>query len=352
MNATDAPSTSQRTITSLRAFPQSWYLVAPSKSLRKGGVLSLEFLGQPLVLFRTSAGVVHAMDAHCAHMGAHLGKGKVINDCLRCPLHHWTYDGNGRCATGFAGPGNRNGDFGGCQTGPSPQPSPGVPGEGVRGAQRTWPVEERFGNIFLFNGVRPLFEFPSFEFAPENELRTRIGRPVHLRCAWVALAANAFDMQHLSVVHGRELVDAAKVEHPDPHRLRLLYTSRVTGRGLADRITKWLSGDRIHVRITCWAGTILIVESQVGRAKTTMFLALTPSGPIVTASPVFGTRRSRIPGLDRLKLRIISWLFSHFMYKDVSIVEDMRFKVVMADQAPGSPLRSFLDFLDGLAVER
>ncbi len=322
MNATDAPSTSQRTITSLRAFPQSWYLVAPSKSLRRGRVLPLEFLGQPLVLFRTSAGAVHALDAHCAHMGAHLGKGNVINDCLRCPLHHWTYDGGGKCAAmpGFAG-------------------------------QRTWPVEERFGNICLFNGPRPLFPFPSFEFAPENELRTRIGRPVHLRCAWVALAANAFDMQHLSVVHGRELVDAPKVEQPDPHRLRLLYTSRVTGRGLADRITKWLSGDRIHVRITCWAGTILIVESQVGRAKTTMFLALTPNGPIVTASPVFGTRRSRIPGLDWLKLRIISWLFSHFMYKDVSIVEDMRFKVVMADQPPGSPLRCFLDFLDELAVE-
>lgn len=114
---------------------------------------------------------------------------------------------------------------------------------------------------------------------------------------------------------------------------------------------KWLSGDRIHVRITCWAGMILIVESQVGRAKTTMFLALTPNGPIVTASPIFGTWKSRVPGLDRLKLRIISWLFSHVMYKDVSIVEDMRFKVVMADQAPGSPLRCFLDFLDGLAVE-
>lgn len=323
MNATDAPSTSQRTITSLRAFPQSWYLVAPSKSLRRGGILSLEFLGQPLVLFRTSSGAVHALDAHCSHMGAHLGKGKVVDDCLRCPLHHWTYDGSGKCDAmhSFAG-------------------------------QRTWPVEERFGNIFLFNGSHPLFPFPSFEFAPENELRTRIGRPVHLRCAWVALAANAFDMQHLSVVHGRELVDAPKVEQPDAHRLRLLYTSRVTGRGLADRITKWLSGDRIHVRITCWAGTILIVESEVGRAKTTMFLALTPSGPIVTASPVFGTRKSRVPGLDRLKLRIISWLFSHFMYKDVSIVEDMRFKVVMADQAPGSPLRCFLDFLDGLAVER
>jgi len=321
MNATETIPATQRTITSLRAYPQSWYLVARSKHLRPAGILSLDFLGHSIVLFRTRTNSIHALDAHCAHMGAHLGKGQVIEDCLRCPLHHWTYDTTGQCA---AMPNSKG--------------------------QRTWPVEERFGNIFIFNGPRPLFPLPSFESTGDT-LRTKIGRPVTIRCPWVAVVANAFDMQHLNVVHGRALIEEPIVEQPDSHRLRLRYRSRVTGKSLADMLTKWLSKNEINVTITCWGGTILTVESQVGRAKTTMFLGIMPGDNSVTATPIFGTQKSRFPGWDWLKVRITAWLFSHFMQKDVSIVEDMRFKVVMNDLPVGSPLRLFLDFLDHLPAE-
>jgi len=31
-------------------------------------------------------------------MGADLALGRVANGLLRCPLHDWAYDGDGRCA--------------------------------------------------------------------------------------------------------------------------------------------------------------------------------------------------------------------------------------------------------------
>lgn len=37
------------------------------------------------------------MDAHCKHLGAHLGHGgKVRKDCIVCPYHGWAWDGQGR----------------------------------------------------------------------------------------------------------------------------------------------------------------------------------------------------------------------------------------------------------------
>src|SRR5262249_26399157 len=76
---------------------QSWYLACRSAELRPGKVLSCDLAGTLVVVFRGRSGAIHALSAHCAHMGTHLGKAEVVGDCLRCPLHFWEYDGEGRC---------------------------------------------------------------------------------------------------------------------------------------------------------------------------------------------------------------------------------------------------------------
>ena len=38
------------------------------------------------------------VDAHCPHMGAHLGYGGAIDgEGIRCPFHHWCFDADGHC---------------------------------------------------------------------------------------------------------------------------------------------------------------------------------------------------------------------------------------------------------------
>jgi hypothetical protein len=38
------------------------------------------------------------LDAHCAHLGAHLGEGgRVMGETIRCPFHGWQYDADGAC---------------------------------------------------------------------------------------------------------------------------------------------------------------------------------------------------------------------------------------------------------------
>tara|TARA_B100001094_G_C18192670_1_gene808368 strand:+ start:2582 stop:3577 length:996 start_codon:yes stop_codon:yes gene_type:complete len=48
-----------------------------------------------IVLFRTKDNTIKAIDDVCPHRGASFSQGKVKGDCIECPYHGWTYDGNG-----------------------------------------------------------------------------------------------------------------------------------------------------------------------------------------------------------------------------------------------------------------
>ena len=73
-----------------------WYGVELSTSLNDKP-LSLTLLDQHYVIYRDSAGKVHAAVDRCPHRGASFAKGWVEADCLRCPYHGWSFDQDGRC---------------------------------------------------------------------------------------------------------------------------------------------------------------------------------------------------------------------------------------------------------------
>lgn len=313
--------------------PRAWYMVARSADIPRRGprrVLSRDLMGHPLVLFRSADGTLHALDAHCPHMGTHLGSATVKADCLVCPMHHWSFDGGGRFAAGDGGGGG--------------------------GGLRAWPVAERFGAVFVFLGEEPLFDLPCFSL-PEESLVSAAGRSVAVQCPWVAVSANAFDMQHLRTVHGRALRQPPVVEAPDGYRLRLTYVSRVTGTGLADRIMKRLSGDHIHVTITCCGGPLFTVESRLKARCSMLLLGIMPTATGVEITPVFVRKKGPAGLVDRFGLAVAGWLFTRFLEKDLSALHRMRFHAPLshptspspaASVATADPLRQYLDFVGAL----
>jgi hypothetical protein len=116
----------------------------------------------------------------------------------------------------------------------------------------------------------------------------------------------------------------------------------VTGQAAADRAMRRLSGDRIRVSITCWAGSALTVESDLGRCQSRLLLTLLPTATGTEVTPFFAVSRSRAGAVDALRAATARWLFGAFLQRDVAVLEGMAFRPRM----PVAEDRVLLEFLE------
>ena len=79
-------------------FARNWLCVGRSDQLPEtGDRLSATTAGEPLIVARDRAGAIRAMSAVCQHRGHVIDCTEAGPDgLLRCPLHYWTYDFDGR----------------------------------------------------------------------------------------------------------------------------------------------------------------------------------------------------------------------------------------------------------------
>lgn len=77
--------------------PTGWFQIGWSAEIAPGAVKPMRYFGHELVAFRGNSGELSVLDAHCLHMGAHLGYGgKVNGDCIACPYHGWEWSTEGQ----------------------------------------------------------------------------------------------------------------------------------------------------------------------------------------------------------------------------------------------------------------
>ena len=163
----------------LPPFPDSWFVVAFSDELPPGKLLTRQFMGQDLIIFRTQSGTVGALDPYCAHLGAHLGYGGTVEgEVIRCPFHRFCFDPQGNCvATGY---------------GTRPPP---------KAKMRAWPVQEKHGLILVYyhhQGKAPEWEVPELESEGWSPLRWKVLR---LRTHPQEIYENSVDQGHFSILH-------------------------------------------------------------------------------------------------------------------------------------------------------
>ncbi len=293
----------------LPTWPRAWYVVARSSDFRPGTVRSGTLAERGYVLYRTENGSLVALDGYCPHMGAHLKSGAVCGERLRCALHHWFLAADGSCW--------------------------GTGGQ-VRRRSRVWPVAERFGLVFLFLGEGTPPPLPTPEEPDQYGWTT--GNPIELDTDWHSMMINGFDLLHFDAVHHRALIEPPQLTRSEG-TLELRYLSRVTGGGLADRVMKRVSGNRIRVRQICH-GPIIVVETDLGRTRTSAVLGLLTKGGKVRAFGAFGTQRG---GLTlRLRLLLARWLFTAFLRKDFAVVEGMRLNLEGVEDVGVRAVSAFL----------
>lgn len=165
--------------------PNSWYAVAFSGELKPGAVLARTLAERELVIFRTRSGHACAMDAHCPHLGAHMGiGGKVDGETLRCPFHGFRFDTTGACvATGY---------------GTKPPPT-------ARASVR--PLREINGIVFVYHDSQnrpPLWEPPALDC---EQWTAPIFKVIDLHDHPQETVENSVDVGHFAIVHGYTSVE-------------------------------------------------------------------------------------------------------------------------------------------------
>lgn len=234
------------------AWPASWYLFGEGRELSRGPV-SRRILGRQLAAFRTASGRLVVMDGQCAHLGADLGLGDVIGETIRCPFHHWSYGCDGICVS--------------------------IPGQSQIppfARLRIYPVVERHGYVFFFNGREPLFPLPFFlNEDPSEYAAAKVFRYV-ADCTWYMNSAHAFDRQHFAAVHDRELLAPPVIDCPAPYARRNSYPAKVVGDTVFDSILKVGAGSTVKTTLTIWGGTFAVITADFERVRSGFLMAMEP----------------------------------------------------------------------------
>ena len=78
-------------------FPNGWFSLGSSDSVKKGKVIEVDALGQKFAVFRGNDGKVGVVDVYCPHLNANLAHGCVKGNNLVCPFHAWEFNTEGKC---------------------------------------------------------------------------------------------------------------------------------------------------------------------------------------------------------------------------------------------------------------
>jgi nitrite reductase/ring-hydroxylating ferredoxin subunit len=236
----------------LAEWPAAWYVFCASRELGRKP-LARQAFGRELVAFRTSGGAVGVLLGRCVHMGARLAEGQVAGECLRCPFHHWEFDSAGQC-----------------------RHIPAAADIPAFARQMAFPVVERHGAVFFFNGAEPAFPLPFFAGCDEAELTAAAPFTLMLDCPWYMVGANGVDVQHFQTTHDRELVGLPQINHPQRWVHEAATQFRVAGRGWRDGLTRRFAGDTVAMNVTDWAGTLFLVRAQFRRTQTFGMVSMLP----------------------------------------------------------------------------
>jgi phenylpropionate dioxygenase-like ring-hydroxylating dioxygenase large terminal subunit len=166
----------------------TWYPLTWSRQVGRS-LGSHCILGQQLVVYRTAAGQVAAMDDACPHRLMPLSMGKLKGDIIECGYHGLNFDCAGTCVR--------------------------IPGQELIPASmrvRSYPTHEQMGLVWIWMGDPALadtgkvFDLPQYHDPAWSSVE---GDALEIGTHYLNLADNLCDPSHVSYVHLSTLGNAA-----------------------------------------------------------------------------------------------------------------------------------------------
>jgi vanillate O-demethylase monooxygenase subunit len=261
--------------------------------------VGVELLGQRLVVARLRDGNVHAFRDLCPHRGTALSLGSLVDGCLRCPYHGWTYASDGACILIPSDPAQ-----------PIPSRARLQPFACVEASGLVW--------VCLAGGAPP--GPPPFPEMGDPSLRLLPVPSYDWECGAMRRIENFMDLAHIPWVHDGVLGSSERPETP-PHQVRRRETAIEMTATMLElpnlksvapgfdgaavwTTSKWL----LHMPVTLWWRQHLPEDRVYG-----IFL---------TASPITMHR-----------CRTFSVLFRNFDFESDRRYSDFQLEIAEADRA-------------------
>ncbi|NKB43325.1 MAG: Rieske 2Fe-2S domain-containing protein [Alphaproteobacteria bacterium] len=279
-------------------FHRTWYPVALADAVVPNGVVGADYLNGRVVVWRKENGELSVFSAYCRHLGADLSLAEPLDGKLRCPFHHWSYDDDGQCA-----------DI------PCANSVPGS------ASLFQYPVEEKHGLIWVFNGEAPDFPVAGFGDADDTEVVSEARYMGHIKCpAWV-LKLNTLDVQHTRALHNQDIIEYPNISLNENGVMDFDYVVRDKKIGLFSVTGHYFGPNCIALAGTMESGALNFVVSAgtpVPQGGHDLFVSL---GIPLTCNGVTMTREEGEEHLANL------WtLYLRLFDEDLEIINSMRFR--------------------------
>jgi vanillate O-demethylase monooxygenase subunit len=205
-----------------------WYCVALSEEISRQP-FKRTICDEPVVLYRTEAGGVAALEDRCGHRQAPLSKGRLVGDNIQCMYHGYTYGASGACQhVPFQTFAPRSADI------------------------RAYPVAERWGYIWLWRGDAASADqnlIPSLPWVEAPDQRS-VFMYFHAKANFQLVTDNLLDETHADFLHNASIgTDAGLVDSKEAKVSvkchtegdKVFYERKVENTLLGPVISKWFA---------------------------------------------------------------------------------------------------------------
>lgn len=319
---------SERLFNHPTAVVAGWYWLCHASWLRRGQVRALRLLGRELAVYRGADGRVVALDAYCAHMGAHLGEGRVEGNALRCFFHRWRYEADGRCS-----------DI------PCLDSTPPA-----RACVRSWPAAERHGLIWVWIGNHAPHGVPEPPELAGSDYEWHVANRFEKGCHPNVVLINAIDEQHFRSVHHLP----GEILHMEPRvlseaNIEFSNTGRVpTGHWFGRLLGRFYAGPLTY-SLSYWYGSMGFVTFGPDTLHLYLMFALRrgDDGRTIGQAVTFARRRRGPLGwlINRILLRITALAARYFAFGDTRVFNTIRFRMITPIPADRAVL-AFMEHLE------